>query len=107
MAHATLSSPTETHAAAAGIFPRSIQHASSTSPPTWNDENGGLGAGVGHVRSMSLNLSDLEEMEFAPPDAEGDSDTSAREPIEVHETFRKNARWSGGVKITVEATTFW
>lgn len=108
MTHASLSSPTETHAAAAGIFPRP-QAARSTSP-TWQDDLAGPGAATpGHLRqpSRSLSLSDLEEMEFAPPSGDGESDDGGSEPIEVDPTFRKDAQWPGTVKIIVEATVFW
>ncbi|KAG8960162.1 hypothetical protein FRC03_006992 [Tulasnella sp. 419] len=112
MTHAALSSPTETHAAASGsVFPRSTylswppetDHHHHHHPPS----NGPGGGHFNHNRDLSLSLSDLDEMEFAPAAGDGDSDESAREPIEVDETFTKNARWSGNVMINVEATTFW
>lgn len=110
MTHASLSSPTETHAAAAGVFPRP-QHHGTTGSPNWGDDhNGAPGSFGGHNRnrSTSLSLSDLEEtMEFAPGVVDGDSDEAGREPIEVDPTFRKDAEWPGTVKIVVEATTFW
>lgn len=75
---ASLSSPTETHAAAAGIF------RSSGSPP-WlleecdNDEI-----------VTELNLYESERA------------------IEIDDTFtRRNGRFPGTVKIVVESTTFW
>ncbi|KAG8884139.1 hypothetical protein FRB97_005122 [Tulasnella sp. 331] len=110
MTHASLSSPAETHAAAAGIFPRPqpnhpLAGSSSTPPSNWTDEVPTSVGGQAHTRSLSL--SDLEEaMEFATPD-DRDSDDSGREPIEVDPTFAQDARWPGTVKIHVEATIFW
>ncbi|KAG9030488.1 hypothetical protein FRB95_003883 [Tulasnella sp. JGI-2019a] len=115
MTHASLSSPTETHAAAAGIFPRpqpnhALAGSSSTPPPNnWaEDPTHGAAGHHGRTRSTSLSLTDLEEvMEFASPDGDRDSDDTGREPIELDPTFMQDARWPGTVKIHVEATTFW
>ncbi|KAG7098914.1 hypothetical protein E1B28_000811 [Marasmius oreades] len=74
---ASLSSPTETHAAAAGIF------RSSGSPP-WL----------------------LEECETDDIVSELSIDEDD-EAIEIDETFTKNAQFPGTVKIVVESTTFW
>ncbi|KAK7472610.1 hypothetical protein VKT23_000723 [Stygiomarasmius scandens] len=74
---AALSSPTETHAAAAGIF------RSSGSPP-WL----------------------LEECETDDIVSELSIDDDD-EAIEIDETFTKHARFPGTVKIVVESTTFW
>ncbi|KAF9263439.1 hypothetical protein L218DRAFT_973213 [Marasmius fiardii PR-910] len=74
---ASLSSPTETHAAAAGIF------RSSGSPP-WL----------------------LEECETDDIVSELSIDEDD-EAIELDETFTKNAPFPGTVKIVVESTTFW
>ncbi|KAJ7733751.1 hypothetical protein DFH07DRAFT_845315 [Mycena maculata] len=74
---ASLSSPTETHAAASGIF------RSSASPP-WL----------------------LEECETDDIVSEL-SIESDDEAIEIDETFVKNNRFPGTVKIVVESTTFW
>ncbi len=109
MTHASLSSPTETHAAAAGIFPRPLlpPHQVHSSSPNWNDDIGtGFGAGG---RNRSLSLSDLEEaMEFASGlGGDADSDDNSAEPIEIDDTFKSDAQWPGTVRITVEATTFW
>lgn len=75
---ASLSSPTETHAAAAGIF-------RSSGSPSWlleecdNDE-----------LVTELNLYESERA------------------IEIDDTFtRRNGRFPGTVKIVVESTTFW
>jgi hypothetical protein len=82
---AALSSPIETHAAAAGIF-----RSSGAGSPPWT----------------------LEEL--APEDVEGlegDDDDSTDQDgdgvIDVEETFRENSRFPGTVKIVVEGTTFW
>ena len=113
MTHASLSSPTETHAAAAGIFPRPLlpPHQTHASSPGWNEDVTGFGgtASNGGGRNRSLSLSDLEEaMEFAPGLAgDADSDENNAEPIETDSTFKCDAQWPGTVKITVEATTFW
>lgn len=75
---ASLSSPTETHAAAAGIF------RSSGSPPWLLEEcdNDEL------VTELNLYESD--------------------QAIEIDDTFtRRNGRFPGTVKIVVESTTFW
>lgn len=74
---ASLSSPTETHAAAAGIF------RSSGSPP-WL----------------------LEECEADDIVSELSIDSSD-EAIDIEETFTKHSRFPGTVKIVVESTTFW
>lgn len=74
---ASLSSPTETHAAAAGIF------RSSGSPP-WL----------------------LEEVQTDDIVSELDID-SDDEAIEIDETFTKNSKFPGTVKIVVESTKFW
>lgn len=75
---ASLSSPTETHAAASGIF------RSSGSPPWLLEEcdNDEL------VTELNLYESD--------------------QAIEIDDTFtRRNGRFPGTVKIVVESTTFW
>lgn len=74
---ATLSSPTETHAAAAGIF------RSAGSPP-WSSEG----------CETDESISDLGTDEF-------------EDPIDIDPTFTKNAKLPGNVKIVVESTTFW
>ncbi|KAF8894144.1 hypothetical protein BD779DRAFT_1660891 [Infundibulicybe gibba] len=74
---ASLSSPTETHAAAAGIF------RSSGSPP-WL----------------------LQECDADDTVSEFSID-AGEEAIEIHETFTKHSRFPGTVKIVVESTTFW
>jgi len=74
---ASLSSPTETHAAASGIFK------SSGSPP-WV-------------------LEDCFEDDLASELSTDDGD----EAIELDEVFTKNAKLPGTVKIIVESTTFW
>ncbi|KAF8973324.1 hypothetical protein BDZ97DRAFT_1780831 [Flammula alnicola] len=74
---ASLSSPTETHAAASGIF------RSSGSPP-WLFEDC-------ETDDIESELSGTEE----------------DEAIEIDETFTKNCRFPGTVKIVVESTTFW
>ncbi|KAJ3571760.1 hypothetical protein NP233_g3537 [Leucocoprinus birnbaumii] len=74
---ASLSSPTETHAAAAGIF------RSSGSPPWVLQE---------------LESDDVvSELSIEDPN----------EAIELDETFTRNSRFPGTVKIVVESTTFW
>ncbi|KAJ7209502.1 hypothetical protein GGX14DRAFT_630425 [Mycena pura] len=74
---ASLSSPTETHAAASGIF------RSSSSPP-WL-------------------LEECETDDIVSELSIEDDD----EAIEIHETFVKNSAFPGTVKIVVESTTFW
>ncbi|TFK44646.1 hypothetical protein BDQ12DRAFT_673323 [Crucibulum laeve] len=75
---ALLSSPTETHAAAAGIF------RSSGSPP-WL----------------------LEECETDDDMVSEQSIEDDEESIELDETFTKHSRFPGTVKIVVGSTTFW
>ena len=75
---ASLSSPTETHAAASGIF-------RSTGSPPWLLEE----------REMDSNLSSLN------------SDEDEDEGIEIDNTFTRHNPFPGGVKIVVEGTTFW
>ena len=74
---ASLSSPTETHAAAAGIF------RSAGSPPWYLQE-----CESDEVVSALSNDGELED-------------------IELDETFTTASRFPGNVKIIVEATTFW
>ncbi|KAI6157918.1 hypothetical protein BKA82DRAFT_131634 [Pisolithus tinctorius] len=74
---ASLSSPTETHAAAAGIF------RSSSSPP-WNHQEYEAEDPV-----TDLNLSDTDKA------------------IEIDQTFTCSGTFPGTVKIIVESTTFW
>ncbi|KDQ55859.1 hypothetical protein JAAARDRAFT_37287 [Jaapia argillacea MUCL 33604] len=75
---ASLSSPTETHAAAAGIF------RSSGSPPWYLEE---------------CETDDIvSELSF-----DGDDEGS----IEIDETFTPHCKFPGTVKIVVESTTFW
>ncbi|KAH9948676.1 hypothetical protein B0H21DRAFT_732555 [Amylocystis lapponica] len=75
---ASLSSPTETHAAAAGIF------RSAGSPPWY-----------------------LEECETDEMVTALSIDGDLEDPIELDDTFTKATRFPGNVKIIVEATTFW
>ncbi|KAH8107974.1 hypothetical protein BXZ70DRAFT_913516 [Cristinia sonorae] len=75
---AALSSPTETHAAAAGIF------RSAGSPP-WN----------------------LEECETDELISDMSTDGDYDDPIEIDPTFLKSSKMPGTVKIIVETTTFW
>ncbi|KAI6040204.1 hypothetical protein EDC04DRAFT_1522209 [Pisolithus marmoratus] len=74
---ASLSSPTETHAAAAGIF------RSSSSPP-WNHQEYEAEEPI-----TDLNLSDTDKA------------------IEIDQTFTRGGTFPGSVKIVVESTTFW
>ncbi|KAL9711814.1 hypothetical protein Ac2012v2_004886 [Leucoagaricus gongylophorus] len=74
---ASLSSPTETHTAASGIF------RSSGSPP-WVLQ--------GYESDDIISELNIEEPE---------------EAVVLHETFKKHARFPGTVKIVVENTTFW
>lgn len=74
---AALSSPTETHAAASGIF-----RSSGASP--WLFE-------------------DCETDDIASELSTEDDDES----IEIDNTFTKTCRFPGTVKIVVESTTFW
>ena len=75
---ATLSSPTETHAAAAGIF------RSAVSPPWF-----------------------LEECETDELVSDMSMDGDFEDPIEIDSTFTKASKLPGTVKIIVESTTFW
>ena len=75
---ASLSSPTETHAAAAGIF------RSAGSPP-WSSES----AETDIETASELSTDDFEES------------------IEVDPTFLKSSKFPGNVKIVVQGTTFW
>ncbi|PPQ70693.1 hypothetical protein CVT24_000175 [Panaeolus cyanescens] len=74
---ALLSSPTETHAAASGIF-------RSSGSPSWLHEDG---EGDDLVSDLST-----EEDE---------------EAIEINETFTRDCKLPGTVKVIVETTTFW
>ncbi|KII92258.1 hypothetical protein PLICRDRAFT_104349 [Plicaturopsis crispa FD-325 SS-3] len=76
---AALSSPTETHAAAAGIF-------RSTGSPPWL-------------------LEECETEDDLVSDLSIDDDDE--EAIELDEAFTKHCRFPGTVKIVVESTTFW
>ncbi|KAI0072663.1 hypothetical protein K474DRAFT_1667561 [Panus rudis PR-1116 ss-1] len=87
---AALSSPTETHAAAAGIFRSSANSSgvAGSSPPYYFEE-------------FETDEEDIESDMFS---AEGDMDN---QPIDVDITFTKNCKFPGTVKIVVESTTFW
>src|SRR5258707_3797959 len=75
---ASLSSPTETHPAAAGIF------RSSAGSTPWFLE------GVDTEDAVSeVSISD------------------SHEPIDIDEAFTKTSKFPGTVKIVVESTTFW
>jgi hypothetical protein len=76
---AALSSPTETHAAAAGIF-----RSSAAGSPPWYLEGA----------DTEDTISEL-------------SITDEQEPIDVDEAFTKQSKFPGTVKIVVESTTFW
>lgn len=85
---AALSSPTETHAAAAGIFRSSGPSAGRATTPNWF----------------------LEECETDDDELESDmlsTDGDDNDPIELDETFTKASPLPGSVKIVVESTTFW
>ncbi|KAF8482511.1 hypothetical protein DFH94DRAFT_792636 [Russula ochroleuca] len=75
---ASLSSPIETHAAAAGIF------RSSAGSPPWFIEGVDTEDAVSEV---SIN--------------------DSREPIDIDDAFTKGSEFPGTVKIVVESTTFW
>jgi hypothetical protein len=77
-ATAALSSPTETHAAAAGIF------RSSAGSPPWFLEGADTEDAISEL-----------------------SITDSQEPIDVDEAFTKHSKFPGTVKIVVESTTFW
>lgn len=90
---ASLSTPTETHAAAAGIFRSSakarssaIAGSSSSSPPWYHLEEC---ESADEISALSTDPGDYED------------------PIELDETFTLHAKFPGTVKIVVESTTFW
>ena len=74
---ASLSYPTETHAAASGIF-------RATASPPWCLEEGEI------------------DNFLSPANSEDEE-----EAIEIHETFTRQNALPGSVKIIVEGTTFW
>jgi hypothetical protein len=78
---AALSSPIETHAAAAGIF-----RSSAMGSPPWM------------LEELDPEESDVPELNI---------EDGADGVIEVDQTFRENAAFPGTVKIVVEGTTFW
>ena len=82
---AALSSPTETHAAASGIF-RSGSMSLNNSAPQW---------------LLELEECDADDAASALGSAEGDDE------VELDATFTRQCRFPGTVKIVVEATTFW
>lgn len=85
---AALSSPTETHAAASGIFRSGI--------------SGSLSIATGSTVQAQWAL------EEADADESGlDGDDTYGLDVEVDETFTRQGRFPGTVKIVVEATTFW
>lgn len=79
----SLSTPTETHAAAAGIF----RSSTATGSPTWY-----------HLEECDS----ADELSALSTDA-GDYE----DPIEIDETFTRAAKFPGTVQIIVESTTFW
>ncbi|KAI0085061.1 hypothetical protein BDY19DRAFT_967807 [Irpex rosettiformis] len=82
---ASLSSPIETHAAAAGIF----RSGGLVSPPPWEGQAGESSTDV----DATSELSSADEFE--------------EEPIELDETFTRTGKLPGNVKIVVQGTTFW
>ncbi|CAL1706605.1 unnamed protein product [Somion occarium] len=82
-----LSSPTETHAAAAGIFRSAANSTMRSNSPPWY----------------------LEECETDDEDLVSDMSTDGddNDPIDLDETFTRNCKFPGSVKIVVESTTFW
>ena len=83
---AALSSPTETHAAASGIFRSgSMCLSNSASSPQW-----------------LLEECDADDAASALGSAEGDVGE-----VELDTTFTRQCRFPGTVKIVVESTTFW
>lgn len=84
---AALSSPTETHAAAAGIFRSAANSTMRSNSPPWY----------------------LEECETDDEDLVSDMSTDGddNDPIDLDETFTRNCKFPGSVKIVVESTTFW
>ena len=101
---AALSSPTETHAAASGIFRSSTHH------PALSNGGGSAGsstgAHMGHGYGASSGQWYIEELVV---DSErGNSDIDAPfQDVEIDETFARAGRFPGTVKIVVEGTTFW
>jgi hypothetical protein len=84
---ASISGPTETHAAALGVFRMGVEG----SPP-----------GPWLLEEVSVDNEDpLLTSEFTTSDSEGGK------PIEIQEEFTRNAKFPGTVKIIVEGTTFW
>ncbi|KZO95562.1 hypothetical protein CALVIDRAFT_482720 [Calocera viscosa TUFC12733] len=88
----SLSSPTENHTPAMGVFPHPHHSRRSVSSPSWaNVEDSGSGTEADsyeHVHHSESGMDDGEE-------------------IEVDSTFRRDADWPGTVRINVENTTFW
>ncbi|KAI0259249.1 hypothetical protein BC834DRAFT_907168 [Gloeopeniophorella convolvens] len=82
---ASLSSPTETHAAAAGIF-----RSSASSPPWFADGAAGAAAEPDADVVSELSIAD-----------------SSQGPIDVDRAFTPHSEFPGTVKIVVESTTFW
>lgn len=82
---ASLSSPTETHAAAAGIF-----------------RSGGLGSPPLAAWEGGESSTDIDTASDGSSADEFDED-----PIEVDETFTRGAKLPGNIKIVVQNTTFW
>ena len=129
---AALSSPTETHAAASGIFrnehnrdprARRLHHHSSSSRSQTHSQTqanavnlgvstsgsgvtggGAYGHGIGGTMSGQWVIEESE----ADSEREGDDMSDApTEDVELDPTFTREGRFPGTVKIVVEGTTFW
>lgn len=92
---AALSSPTETHAAASGIF--------RSSPQAHRGPHGHGHHGAGASSGQWV-------IEDSEADSEQGSDETSDVPfedVELDPTFTREGRFPGTVKIVVEGTTFW
>lgn len=106
---AALSSPTETHAAASGIFRSSTSAgASGTSSGIGHTNGGGSGSrsASGGLESVMSWFPEIDTMDNDDPRlAYMFDDPYAM--IELDPTFTRQCRFPGTVKIVVQATTFW
>lgn len=104
---AALSSPTETHAAASGIF---RNHAQPSNQNQAAGSNVSSNSGHTHSRSVGTSTSQwvIDESDANAGDEDEDaSEIGKLEDVQIDPTFTRGGRFPGTVKIIVEGTTFW
>lgn len=106
---AALSSPTETHAAASGIFRNHAQPQSQTqSQQLGSSGPGASGHHHAHSRGGASGQWLIDDSDANEDDGdENASEGGKLEDVQIDSTFTRAGRFPGSVKIIVEGTTFW